>query len=121
MATAMTAADAFAALRHALESNDAEAVLDAYADDAVVIGYSERNRPSSAQLLGGRAEIESWVREVVSRNLTHSFTDEVISDNRFAAVETCVYPTGEHVVSAFICDVRDGKIVRQVGVEAWDE
>jgi len=121
MATAMTAADAFAALRRAFEANDADAAVDAYADDAVVVGYSERNRPGSAQRIEGRAGIEPWIRDVIGRNLRHSFSDEVIGEDRFAAVETCVYQTGENVVSVMVCHVRDGKIARQVGVETWDE
>jgi uncharacterized protein (TIGR02246 family) len=121
MAIATTAADVFAALRQAWEFNDAEAILAAYADDAVLIGYSERNRPSSAERLQGRAAIEPFVRDVVARNLQHTLGDEVVGDDRFAAIETCVYPSGEQVVSAMVCDVRDGRIVRQVGVEAWDE
>jgi hypothetical protein len=98
-----------------------QSVLNAYADDAVVIAYSERNRPSSARRIEGRAEIDAWVHDFMSRNLTHTISDEVVSDNRFACTETCVYPTGEHVIGAYICDVRDGKIVRQVGAEALDE
>ena len=93
MATAMTAADAFAALRRAFEANDADAAVGAYADDAVVVGYSERNRPGSAQRLEGRAGIEPWIRDVISRNLTHAFSDEVIGEdylltNRFYRRDT---------------------------------
>jgi hypothetical protein len=117
----MTAETVLAALRTALQSHDEQAFVDAYADDAEVIAYSERNRPGSARSIKGRGEIEAWVRDFMSRNLQHSVGDEVIAGDRFAYTERCLYPTGENVVGIYICDVRDGKIVRQVGAEAWDE
>jgi ketosteroid isomerase-like protein len=121
MATAATAEGALAAFRQGLEAHDAEALLDAYAEDAVVVAYSERNRPSSAERLEGRAAIEGWIRDFMSRNLTHTIGDEVVAGERFACTETCDYPTGEQVIGVYVCDVREGKIVRQVGAEAWDE
>src|SRR5919112_1476532 len=98
MATAIAADQLLAAYRDALERRDAHALLDVFADDAVLVSYSERNRPSSA----------------------HTIEDAVVGDDRFAGTERCVYASGEHVVSTFICHLRDGKIARQVGVEAWD-
>src|SRR4051794_41824082 len=84
MATAMTAADAFAALRRAFEANHADAAVDAYADDAVVVGYSERNRPGSAQRVEGRAGSEPWIRDVSGRNPRDSFSDGVIGEDASA-------------------------------------
>ena len=121
MATVATADSALEAYRRALESHDADAILGLYSDDAVVVSYSERNRPSSAQAFDGRTAIEAWIRDFMSRNLTHTIANEVVGDDRFAYTETCLYPTGERVISACVCDVRGGKIVRQTGVEAWDE
>jgi hypothetical protein len=33
----------------------------------------------------------------------------------------CEYPDGTRVLAAATLEVRDGKIVRQVNVEVWDE
>ena len=121
MATATSADSALETFREALRAHDEQALLDAYADDAIVIVYSERSRPSSARRIEGRAQIEAWVHDVMSRNLTHTIADEVVSGDRFACTETCLYPSGEQVVGAYVCDVRDGRIARQVGAEAWDE
>jgi hypothetical protein len=53
--------------------------------------------------------------------MTHSVENEVVGDNRIAFFEACEYPDGTHVLGAETLELRDGKIVRQVNVEAWDE
>ena len=121
MVAGPTADAALATLRQGLEGHDEQVAVSAYADDAVVIAYSERNRPGSAHPIEGREAIAEWMHDVMARNLTHKVADEVVGADRFAFTETCVYPTGERVVGAYICDVREGEIVRQVGSEAWDE
>jgi hypothetical protein len=121
MATATSADGALETYREAVHAHDERRILEAYADDAVVIAYSERNRPGSARAIEGRSQIEAWLHDVMERNLKHTLSNEVVGDDRFSFIETCVYPSGEHVVGAYACEVRDGKIVRQVGSEAWDE
>ena len=121
MATTTAGQSVLANLRDALHAHDEQRVLEAYADDAVVIAYSERNRPSSARALEGHDAIAAWIHEFMSRNLTHRVSDEVVSDDSFAYRETCEYPSGELVVGTYVCQVRDGRISRQVGAEAWDE
>jgi ketosteroid isomerase-like protein len=121
MATATAGNAALSNLREALHAHDEQRVLDAYAEDAVVIAYSERNRPSSARRIEGHDAIAAWVHEYMSRNLKHRVSDEVVADDGFAFQETCEYPSGELVVGTYVCQVRDGRISRQVGAEAWDE
>jgi ketosteroid isomerase-like protein len=121
MATATSASTALESLREAMRAHDPEAFVNAYTDDAVVLSHSERNRPSTARRIEGREAIEAWARDVLSRNLEHTLGDEVIEGDKLAYVETCVYPTGEVVVGAYVCETRDGRIAQQVGAEAWDE
>ena len=121
MATPTAADEVLAAYKQAIESHDEAGVLRAYADDAVVVAYSERDRPAAPRRLEGRAAIDAWWRDVMGRNLTHRLSDELAGGDRFAFRETCVYPTGERVVGTHICRVRDGRIAEQVSVEAWDE
>lgn len=120
MATTTSAESVLAAFRDALHRHDEQALIDVYAEDAVMTVYSERNRPSTARSAQGREQIAASIHDVMSRNLQHTISNEVASGDRFACTETCVYPTGEKVIGTLICDVRDGKIVRQVGGEAWD-
>lgn len=56
-----------------------------------------------------------------ARGLETRVGDAVVGEDRLAFAVTCRYPTGECVYEHAMIDVRDGRIVRQVGVEAWDE
>jgi hypothetical protein len=53
--------------------------------------------------------------------MTHHVEDEIIGANRVAFNEMCEYPDGVRVLTAMTLDVHDGKISRQVNIEAWDE
>jgi hypothetical protein len=53
--------------------------------------------------------------------MTHPFENEVVGEGRIAFMEACEYPDRTRVPGAGTLEVRDGKIVRQVNVEAWDE
>jgi hypothetical protein len=53
--------------------------------------------------------------------MSHRVENEVVGEERIAFNVACEYPDGTRVLSAENLDVRDGKIVRQVEVVAWDE
>jgi ketosteroid isomerase-like protein len=111
----------FELFRDATESRDADALAALYADDAVMIEYDMRNPPSSPMKLEGKEDIEFMVRDICGREMTHEIGDEVIGEDRFSFTELCEYPDGNLVFSAMVCDLNDGKIARQVGLQAWDE
>jgi hypothetical protein len=52
--------------------------------------------------------------------MKHRVTDEVAGKDRIAFTELCEYPDGTHVVCSAMIRLKNGKIVRQVNVEAWD-
>lgn len=120
MSATATAEAGLEAFRAAVTRKDYDALERCYAEDAVVISYSERNRPSSADVLRGRQAIVAAYREAPP-DLEHELTDVVSGEDGFAFTLKCTYPTGELVLSAAICNLRDGLITRQTGVEAWDE
>jgi hypothetical protein len=53
--------------------------------------------------------------------MTHRVENEVIGEDRAAFNIACQYPDGGLVYCAGMLEVRDGKIVREVGIQAWDE
>jgi hypothetical protein len=72
-------------------------------------------------VLRGKEAIAERLEDVCGRGMTHRIEDEVVGQDRIAFNETCEYPDGLKVLAAQTLEVRDGKIVRQVNVEAWDE
>jgi hypothetical protein len=111
----------FEVLRRAIEERDAQTLIDFYADDAQVLTVNRNTTPSSPQVLRGKEAIRSYLRDVCGRQMTHHVENEVLGENRIAFQEACEYPDGTRVLGAGTLEVRDGKIVRQVNVEAWDE
>jgi len=111
----------FEALRRAIEERDAETLVGFYADDAELRTVNRNSTPSSPQVLRGKEEIAGYLRDVFGREMTHHIEMEVVGENRIAFNEACEYPDGTRVLGAETLELRDGKIVRQVNVEAWDE
>jgi ketosteroid isomerase-like protein len=111
----------FEALRRAIEGRDLAPMLDLYADDAELHVINRNTTPGSPRVLRGKEEISEYLRDVFSREMTHRVENEVVGEKRIAFNEACEYPDGVKVLAAETFEVRDGKIVRQVNVEAWDE
>ena len=73
-------------------------------------------------MLRSKELIAEHLSDVCSRDMTHRIESEVVGKDRIAFNEACEYPDGLRVLTAAAAlDVRDGKIYRQVNVEAWDE
>ena len=53
--------------------------------------------------------------------MTHHVEDEIFNESRVAFNEACEYPGGLKVLTPSTLDLRDGMIVRQTNIEAWDE
>lgn len=111
----------FGALRRGIEQLDADLLIDLYAHDAELRIVNRYTTPSSPRELHGHEEIAGYLRDVCGRAMTHRVENEVVGENRIAFNEACEYPGGTKVLCAATLDVRDGKIARQVNVEAWDE
>jgi ketosteroid isomerase-like protein len=109
------------ALGRALESSDAAALTGLYADDAEVRVVDRRNTPKNPLVLKGKEAIEAHWTDVCGRDMTHAVSDQIEADGRLALTETCRYSDGTQVICATLADVADGRITRQVVVQAWDE
>ena len=53
--------------------------------------------------------------------MTHRVEDAVAGEDRVTFNVACEYADGTKVLAAENLEVRDGKIVREVSVQAWDE
>jgi ketosteroid isomerase-like protein len=111
----------FEALRRAIEQSDADSLTNFYAEDAEVLTVNRNTTPSSPQVLRGKEAITEYLADVCGRDMTHRVENEVVGQDRIAFNEACEYPDGLRVLGAVTLEVRNGEIVRQVNVEAWDE
>ena len=111
----------FEALRRAVKQGDADSLTGFYAEDAEMLTVNRNTTPSSPQVLRGKEQIAEHLADVCGRDMTHRIENEIVGQDRIAFNEACEYPDGLRVLTAATLDVRDGQIVRQVNVEAWDE
>jgi hypothetical protein len=111
----------FEGLRRAFEQHDAELAINHYADDAQMRIVNHNTPPSSPFELHGKEEIAEYLRDVFGREMSHRVENEVVGEERIAFNVACEYPDGTRVLAAENLETREGKIVRQTEVVAWDE
>ena len=120
MTTIPTSTIDAAALRRAFSDRDAEALLAFYADDATVELVDAQNTPSNPRRIEGREALRAHLEDVFSREMSHELDLVAASPDALGYSLRCRYADGMRVVCAATAEVRDGQIVREVGVQAWD-
>ncbi|KND33933.1 nuclear transport factor 2 family protein [Streptomyces acidiscabies] len=103
------------------ESTSSETLLSLYADDAEIHVIDHNTQPSHPLVLHGRTEIAAMLNDVYSRDMTHKLEHCVIQGDELAYTESCRYADGTRVLAESAVSLRDGKIVRQTMIQAWDE
>jgi ketosteroid isomerase-like protein len=108
------------AVRAAFNDRDAAALLSLYADDAIVELVDHVNQPSAPRRLCGRDELRTHFEDVFGRDMTHAVDIVATSPGALGYTVRCTYADGTKVVCSATAELRDGRIVREVGVQAWD-
>jgi hypothetical protein len=109
------------ALRRGIEERDAATLLGLYAEDAELHVVDRTDQPSRPKIIRGRAAIGEYFADVCGRDMTHKIERLVVSDDNAAFMQDCRYPSGARVLCVAVLDLKDGLIIRQSGVQAWDE
>jgi ketosteroid isomerase-like protein len=107
-----------AALRRAPDS--IAALEAALAEDVEWVEIDQRTPPRTPSVTHGRATVIANIRAAHERGMVSRVSDGFAAGDRAALTVTCTYPTGEQVVCNVLADIRDGRIARWVGVQAWD-
>ena len=110
----------FDAFKKAFESQDVDAWLAFYADDAEWIEYRHNAPPRAPNRMIGKKEIGDFLRRVKSSNVRLSISDEVIGPERAAFCLIVELSSGKRIIEHIIIHIVDSKIIREVDVEAWD-
>ncbi|WP_042379908.1 nuclear transport factor 2 family protein [Streptacidiphilus melanogenes] len=108
-------------LRRGIEGHTPETLLSLYQDDAEIRLVNRDATPSHPKVLTGRDAIGAMLTDVYSRNMTHKLEQCVVQGDTVAYSESCEYPDGLRVLSESMITLRDGKISKQIMIEAWDE
>ncbi|MBL1084377.1 nuclear transport factor 2 family protein [Streptomyces actinomycinicus] len=108
-------------LRRAIEGNTGNNLLSLYADDAEIRIVDHDNQPSHPTVLRGRGKIAELLDDIYRRDMTHKLEQCVVQGDRAAYSESCEYADGTRVLAESMVRLRDGKIVDQLIIQAWDE
>jgi ketosteroid isomerase-like protein len=107
--------------RELVASGDADAFGALLADDVTWSVVDQRTPPAAPAVLHGRDDIVAMLRGAVDRGIVTHVTDGFVADDRGALQLTCTYPNGGQVVEHALVEIRDGRIARWSGVQAWDD
>ncbi|AVV44323.1 nuclear transport factor 2 family protein [Streptomyces sp. ID05-04B] len=121
MGTAAGSAFTTETLRRGVEGQTPATLLSLYADDAELRLVDHNTQPSKPRVLHGRDEIAQLLDDVYSRDMTHKLEECIVQGDRAAYSESCRYPDGVRVLAESMITLRDGKIVEQTMIQAWDE
>jgi hypothetical protein len=108
------------ALRRGVEG-DAATLKSLYADDAELRVVDRNTQPSHPKVMHGRKEIGEMLDDVYSRDMTHKLEQIVVDGDHVAYTESCRYPDGVRVLASSMMSLKNGRIVDQTLVQAWDE
>ena len=109
------------ALKRALEERDAAAQLAFFDEDAEISVVDRDNQPSAPLVFRGRDAIRGYLEDVAGREMTHEVERTVVGEDTAAYSLGCRYPEGARVRCLALLELRDGRIVRLDGIQAWDE
>ena len=110
----------FAAFKDAFELKDAERWAQFYAEDAEWIEYKPSAPPRHPVRIVGRERIARFLASLESSDIEIALADEVLGEGRTAFSVDVTLPGGKRVFEHTIVHIEDGRIARQVDVEAWD-
>ena len=98
-----------------------EAQLEFFHDDVEWVEIDQRTPPSSPAVLRGRDAVSEMLHGITERGIKTTVIDGLLAGDRGAIAIRCEYPQGGLVRENALIQIRDGKIVRWEGVQAWDQ
>lgn len=108
------------ALVTAMEALDADTWLVFYAEDAEWIEYKPAYPPRSPRVIRGKKDIGDFLERIARGGITLSVEDPVVGPDRAAYCLWVTLADGRRIVENVIVRHENGRITRQVDVEAWD-
>jgi ketosteroid isomerase-like protein len=110
----------FPSFKRAFEAKDAANWASFYADDAEWTEYRNHSPPRAPNVMRSKDVISTFIRRVCSQPLSLRIEDEIIGDGRAAFRVIVELSGGRRIIEQIMVYFADGKITRQVDVEAWD-
>ena len=108
------------ALREAARAGGAR-IAEHVTDDIEFVEIDQKTPPAAPAVHRGREALLQMADDLQRRRIRMEVQDGFLTDDRGAVSVACTYPDGKRVVEHALLTLRDGKIARWSGVQAWDE
>jgi ketosteroid isomerase-like protein len=109
------------ALRRGYEEWDIEALLSLYSDQVEQVQIDRDNPPSAPRVRRGKDVYRGMFEHCAAAGVKATVENAVAGDDRAAATVTCEFPGGRKMVANAILELRDGRIVRELDIQAGDQ
>ena len=116
----ITAAVTIDDLRHAAHAGGGQ-IADLVTDDVEFTEIDQRTPPAAPGVHRSRSALVALAEDLERRGIQMDVADGFLSGDRGAVRMVCTYPDGRKVVEHALVTLRDGKIARWDGVQAWDD
>jgi hypothetical protein len=109
------------AIKNAVQSGGAAGLIEYATSDVELTQIDQRTPPAAPARYTGRDALMALAEDLERRGIRMQVDDGFIAADRGALRMVCTYPDGNQVVEHTLLTLRDGKIARWSGVQAWDE
>jgi ketosteroid isomerase-like protein len=108
------------AITNAVHNGGAAGLTEYLADDIEFTQIDQRTPPATPARPTGRDALIALAEDLERRGIRMQVDDGFIAGDRGAVRVVCTHPDGNQVVEHTLLTLRDGKIARWSGVQAWD-
>jgi len=116
----ITAAVTIDDLRHVAQAGGAK-IVDLVTEDVEFTEIDQRTPPAAPGVRRGRSALAALAEDLERRGIQMDVADGFLAGDRGAVRMVCTYPDGRKVVEHALLTLREGKIARWDGVQAWDD
>jgi ketosteroid isomerase-like protein len=98
-----------------------ETLFPLLADEIHWVEVDQRSQPHAPAVYRGRDAVIAMLERAHESGIVSQVVDGFAAGDRAALAVLCTYPQGGEVRCNALLHLRDGKIVRWDGVQAWDD
>jgi ketosteroid isomerase-like protein len=108
------------AFKRGYQEWDIEGLLGLYTDAVELVQIDRDNPPSSPRVRHGKEVFRGMFEHCAAAGVKATVENALAGRDRVAATITCEFPGGRKVVANGIFTLEDGRIVRELDVQAGD-
>ena len=108
------------AIKNAVHNGGASGLTEYVTNDIEFTQIDQRTPPATPARRTGREALIALAEDLERRGIRMRVDDGFIAADRGALRIVCTYPDGNQVVEHTLLTLRDGKVARWSGVQAWD-